>query len=151
MTDSSSPYISKLKEVTHELHLIQEEVESKIHANQTEYKEDLAKLKETIEKTKMHLKESLDSHIKNNESETISEKTEREKVLDSLLIGIDTVKPFFEEILDILKTPSQTLKDNIDIMTLKIKLKSIYARIFIREQKNNIIHAIEVAKEKLTS
>ncbi|BBH53072.1 hypothetical protein [Fluviispira sanaruensis] len=140
MTNSSLTFINKLKEATHELHLIQEEMESNIKATKTESKENLEILKVTIEKIKIHLIKILESHIKN---------CDNEKIVDSFLLNIDKIKPFFEEVLDKLKTPSQIISDKIDIITLKIKLKSIYARIFISEQKNNISHVIEVNKEKL--
>jgi hypothetical protein len=148
MTNLTSSFIEKLKEATRDLHTIQEEVESKIQSTQVGAEDALKELKTAIEKIKRHLTESLNSHSKSDEKQITHEKSEKESVLDSLLL---TIKPFFEEVLDKLKTPSVTLSNVIDITSLKLKLASIYTCIFIREQKNKIIEKIESSKEKLSS
>lgn len=142
MTNRTTSFIEKLKKEIRDLTTIQEEIESKIQSNQTEFEETLKELKTAIEKIKKHLIESLNVHTQSNE------KAEKETEFDSFLF---TMKPFFEEVLDKLKVSSLTLNNVIDITSLKLKLASIYTSIFIRKQKNKIIEKFEFSKEKLFS
>ena len=143
MTNLSSTFIENLKSSTNDLILIQKEIEAKIAANKLRGEEDLKDLKKSLDTVKSHLQESIKNH------EKIDEKINDDSFLDNLIKSIDNIKPYFEEVLNKLKMYSHNLSSAIDMAALEIKLSYIYKVIFLREQKDKIVHKAEEAKDNV--
>lgn len=143
MTNLSSTFIEKLKNSTNDIISIQKEIEAKIAANKLSEEEDLKDLKKSLDTVKSHLLESIKNHEKGDE------KINNDSFLENLMKSLDNIKPFYEDVLNKLKMYSHNLSGAIDIAALEIKLFYIYKVIFLREQKDKIVHKAEEIKDSI--
>ncbi len=117
-----------------------EEDSSKVRAEGqnfvSEFKTDVKNIKQQFEKI------FLDYTEEDKKEENI--KTVEKKIENSL----QEIKPFIEKLIHEIKEPQPELSDVVDIASLKMKLASLYAKVFVKKKVSEAIHKIKEINNK---